>query len=321
MTSSESVDVVVVGGGPAGLSGALTLARARRTVVVLDDGHPRNASAAGAHGFLSRDGIGPTELLAIGTKEVERYGARIVSTRAVAARADADGFTVRTREGGTCHARRLLIATGLTDKLPEIPGLRERWGHDVLHCPYCHGWEVRDQHLGVIGSGPGAYHSVSLFRQWSDRITFFGHTGPGPGDEQREQFAALGVEIVAGEIERLDIAGNRLRGVRLLGGTIVDLDAIVVAPRFVANSDILSGLRLSATDHPWGIGTHIPAGPGGTTSVPGVWAAGNITDPTAGVVQAAAAGVTAAAGINMDLITHDHERRLQRHRARTHSGR
>lgn len=133
MTSSEieSVDVVVVGGGAAGLSGALTLARARRSVVVLDDGHPRNAPAAGAHGFLSRDGMPPTELLAAGAKEVESYGAQVVSTRATAAHADRDGFTVQTREGTTYRARRLLVATGLTDELPNVAGLRERWGHDV----------------------------------------------------------------------------------------------------------------------------------------------------------------------------------------------
>jgi thioredoxin reductase len=143
-TASEPYDVIVIGGGAAGLSGALTLARARRTVLVLDAGEPRNAPATGVHGFLTRDGLPPAELVRLGAAEVTRYGGRIRHTRATTARRTAAGFTVETTDGHAARGRRLLLATGLHDELPDVAGLRERWGRDVLHCPYCHGWEFRD---------------------------------------------------------------------------------------------------------------------------------------------------------------------------------
>jgi thioredoxin reductase len=161
-------DVVVIGGGAAGLSGALTLARARRSVLVVDAGSPRNAPAEGVHGFLTRDGITPAELVAIGRQEVARYGAEVVVGEAVAARREGDGFEVTLGDGTSVGARRLLVTTGLVDELPDVAGVRERWGKDVVHCPYCHGWEVRDQAIGVLGTSARAAHQALLFRQWSN---------------------------------------------------------------------------------------------------------------------------------------------------------
>ena len=142
--NENSFDVVVIGGGAAGLSGALTLARARRSVLVLDAGQPRNASAEGVHGFLSRDGIAPHELVSLGIEEVTRYGGTIRRAEAGSVRCNGTGFTVRTLDGAELTARRLLVTTGIVDELPDIPGLAWRWGRGVLHCPYCHGWEVRE---------------------------------------------------------------------------------------------------------------------------------------------------------------------------------
>src|SRR3954451_20054718 len=152
---TSQYDVAIIGGGAAGLSAALVLSRARRRVLVVDSGTPRNAPAAHMHGFLSRDGMPPADLLAAGREEVRGYGATI-TTGAVKelVRCDQAGFQVLLEDGERVSARRLLVATGLRDELPNIPGLQQRWARDVLHCPYCHGWEVRDQALGVIWNGP-----------------------------------------------------------------------------------------------------------------------------------------------------------------------
>ena len=163
----DSYDVVVAGGGAAGLSGALMLARSRRSVVVIDAGAPRNAPAAGVHGFLSQDGIRPGELLERGRDEVRRYGGQVVPGEVGTVTREERGFTVTLATGRAVRARRLLVATGLADELPDIPGLRARWGRDVVHCPYCHGWEVRDQAIGVLASGPLSVHQALLFRQLS----------------------------------------------------------------------------------------------------------------------------------------------------------
>src|SRR5690242_19410688 len=151
--ATTSYDVAIVGGGAAGLSAALVLGRARRRVVVIDAGEPRNAPAAHMHGFLSRDGMAPHELLRLGRDEAAGYGVEFVSARVASIEL---GFTLLLKDGRSLEARRLLIAAGATDELPAIAGVEERWGRDFLHCPYCHGWEVRDQALGVIATGAGS---------------------------------------------------------------------------------------------------------------------------------------------------------------------
>ena len=212
---------------------------------------------------------------------------------------------------GTVHARRLLVATGLADELPDIPGLRERWGRDVVHCPYCHGWEVRDQAIGVLASGPTAVHQALLFRQLSDDVVLLSHTMREPEGEEARQLAALGIRVVPGEVVSLEIAGDRLTGVRLADGrvpantTVLARQALAVAPRMTARAGFLADLGLKPTAHPLGVGEYIAAGPAGRTEVPGVWVAGNVTDLGAQVGGAAAAGAMAGAAINMDLVAED----------------
>ncbi|HWD77283.1 MAG TPA: NAD(P)/FAD-dependent oxidoreductase, partial [Kribbella sp.] len=193
MTFQTKYDVIVIGGGAAGLSGALALVRSRRSVLVIDDGTPRNAPAGGVHNFLTRDGVPPAELYAIGRQEVQGYGGEFAAGTVTTARRDDDGFEVELADGRSYRGRRLLVTTGLTDVLPDVPGLAERWGRDVVHCPYCHGWEVKDQAIGVLATSPMAMHQVQLFRQLSDDVTLFLHTAPEPTDEQWEQLAARGI--------------------------------------------------------------------------------------------------------------------------------
>src|SRR5215218_9572670 len=154
--SDELMDVVVVGGGAAGLSAGLMLARARRRVVVVDAGEPRNAPADGVHGMLGHDGVPPAELLARGRDEVRHYGGEILDGWVTGAQRKDGAFAVTLADGRELRARRLLVTTGLVDELPDVPGVRERWGRDVIHCPYCHGYEVRDQAVGVLATSSRA---------------------------------------------------------------------------------------------------------------------------------------------------------------------
>ncbi|MDP1807294.1 MAG: NAD(P)/FAD-dependent oxidoreductase, partial [Acidimicrobiales bacterium] len=304
---TNDYDVVVVGGGPAGLNGALVLARARRSVLVIDAGQPRNAPAAGVHGFLTRDGTPPAELSAIGRKEVRRYGGTVVDGRATTAARAGAGFTVTLDDGTAVGARRLLVTTGLVDELPDIPGLRERWGDSVIHCPYCHGWEVRDKSVGVLATTWFAVQKALLVRQWVDDLTLLLHTQPEPDDTQLVQLAARDVRVVRGEVVAFDGAGAHLRH-----GEVVPLQALAVAPRMIARSELLTALGLTPTPNP--MGEFIAADPTGLTAVPGVWVAGNVADLMAQVLSSAAAGAAAAAAINADLIAEDVERAVKTHR-------
>lgn len=334
---NDTYDVVVLGGGAAGLNGALMLARSRRSVAVIDGGSPRNAPADGVHGLLAREGMPPLELLERGRAEVRGYGGHVVSGQVVAVErrsgvespASVDDsatatetetssavgipggagpeFLVTLADGRVVAARRILVATGLADELPEVAGLRERWGNEVLHCPYCHGWEVRDQRIGILATGPMSVHQALLFSQLSDDIVFLTHTAASLSTEDAEKLAARGIRIVDGEVVEV-LATDKLTGVRLADGTVVDRDALVVAPRMNTRATFLTGLGLTPEPHPSGMGDHIPADPVGRTAVPGVWIAGNATDPSAQVGAAAAAGAMAGAQLNAELVMADTER-------------
>ncbi|MFC0454503.1 NAD(P)/FAD-dependent oxidoreductase [Rhodococcus jostii] len=305
----HSYDVVVVGGGAAGLSGALALSRARRSVLVIDAGEPRNAPAGHIHNYLGREGTPPGELLAAGREEVAGYGGEIVTGTVTSAEKVGDGeFRVTLADGGTVKARRLLVTTGLVDVLPDIPGVAERWGRDVLHCPYCHGWEVRDQPIGVVAGSPLAVHQALMWRQWTDSVTLFLNDADEPTAEEYEQLAARGVAIVDGGVAGLEVQGDRLTGVRLHTGQVFPLAAVVVPPLFRARADFLDSLGLATTEMEMAghvIATAVAADATGATAVPGVWVAGNVADPKAQVIVAAGAGLNAAAALNADLIAED----------------
>ncbi|MFF4186790.1 NAD(P)/FAD-dependent oxidoreductase [Streptomyces sp. NPDC001691] len=311
-------DVVVIGGGAAGLSGALTLGRARRSVLVVDAGHPRNAPADGVHAYLGHEGTPPGELLARGRAEVRSYGGAFMTGSATGAERNGDAFRVTLADGDELCARRLLVTTGLVDELPEVPGLAGLWGTDVLHCPYCHGWEVRDRAIGVLGTGPLAVHQALLWRQWSADITLFLHTMDEPDDRQYEELAARGVRVVTGEVTSLETRDGRLAGLRLASGHLIPRQALAVAPMLTPRAGLLSSLGLEPTDLELAgsvIGGRIAADPTGATEVPGVWVAGNVANPTDQVVAAAASGVRAAAAINADLIAEETRRAVDARRA------
>lgn len=305
-TDVANYDVVIVGGGAAGLSAALVLGRARRRVVVVDAGQPRNAPAAHMQGFLGSDGLPPADLLAAGRAEVTGYGVDLISGSVSTLTPDActptygrRGFDVHLADGQVLRARRVLVTTGLTDEVPDIPGLEERWGRDVLHCPYCHGYEVRDQPLGILGGTPEALVHAHVVRQWSSDVVYFTN-GATLTASEREQLVARAIGIVDEPVARLVVQEDRLTGVELTSGAVVPRAAVFVRPTFVANDQLLTDLGCATATNGW-----VSVDATGATSVPGVWAAGNATNPRAQVITAAGEGSAAAIAINNDLVTED----------------
>jgi len=294
---TETYDVVVVGGGAAGLSAALVLGRARRRVAVVDDGTPRNAPAAHMHGFLSRDGMPPADLLAAGRTEVRGYGVAFVDDRVTEITSD---FTLRLAGGRILTSRRLLIATGAVDELPDIPGARELWGRDFLHCPYCHGWEVRDRPIGVLGLAAGSVEHAQLLRQWSDDLVFFTHSYP-LGASERAGLEIRGVQVVEGLVTRLSVVDDRLDAVQLADGRTVPRAAVFIRPALRARTGGLIDSLDCDVDRDGFIGVDAT----GRTSTPGVWAVGNVANPRAQVITAAGEGSAAAIALNADLVEED----------------
>jgi thioredoxin reductase len=291
---TDGYDVAVVGGGAAGLSAALVLGRARRRVVVIDAGAPRNAPAAHMHGFLSRDGMPPAELLATARAELRSYDVDLVEDEVV----EVDrAFTLRLAGERVLLARRLLLATGAVDELPDIPGARERWGRDFLHCPYCHGWEVRDHPIGVLGTDARSVEHAHLLRQWSDDVTFFTHTHELSASERRA-LGARGITVIDGRVGRFTVLEDQLHAVELTDGRLVPRAAVFMVPT----------MRLRAAELIRSLGCELDGGgfvradPTLRTSLPGVWVAGNATNPRAQVITAAGEGSTAAIAVNADLV-------------------
>ncbi|MCX2180698.1 NAD(P)/FAD-dependent oxidoreductase [Streptomyces sp. SKN60] len=304
-------DVVVVGGGAAGLSAALVLGRARRHTLVVDAGEPRNAPAAHMQGYLGLDGTSPAELLATGREEIAAYGVEWTKglvTAATPTPEPGEGFAVDLADGRRVRARRLVVTTGLVDELPDLAGVAERWGRDVIHCPYCHGWEVRDRAFGVLAHPVMPAHQALMVSQWSPDVALFLHTAPDPSPEDTARLAAAGVTVVTGEVAGIVVEDDRLTGVRMADGRIVPREILFVGTRTVPRDGLLTAL--GADTHETPLGRFVTVDESGRTSVPGVWAAGNAIGPFEQVVNAASGGYRAAAAINADLLMTDLDRRV-----------
>ena len=308
MTDNEMYDVVVIGGGVAGLSGAMALGRSRRRVLVIDAGEPRNAPSDHAHNYLGREGINPLELVEIGRGEVASYGVELASDRVTAVTASEDSFTVATAGGADVSARRVLVTGGVVDELPAIPGLAARWGRDVLHCPYCHGWEVRDQAIAVLATMPMSAHHGLLFRQLSDDVVMVVVDGVELPAEEVEKLEAIGVRLVHGTPTEVVVEDDALVGLRMADGSVLERDALVVASQPHVRADFLSPLGITPEPFEMGgaiYGSVLAVSPTGATSVPGLFAAGNATDISMTLMASAAHGMRIGAFINAELAGAD----------------
>ena len=306
-TIERQCDVVVVGGSAAGLSAALQLVRQRRSVIVVDAGRPRNAPAARMHGYLGRDGTPPSELLTAGRDEVRSYGGEVLDggVRRVT-RVDDGRFRAELVGGHSIVARRVLAATGLTDELPEIDGLEDQWGQCVIHCPFCHGYEVRDRRIVQIVTHPMGLHPTRLFRQLAAHLTVVLHHPVDVDDSELDALRAGGVDIVIGPVRRV-VTGpdGGPTAVELTGNERIDADAVVVGPRFRVHAEPFVSLGLRPAPHPSGLGDVIETDASGQTAIPGLYAAGNVTDPSHQVLHAAADGSRVGAMISFSLADDD----------------
>ncbi len=315
--TTDSFDALIIGGGSAGLSAALMLARSRRRIAILDSGDPRNAVTAHMHGVLGRDGWSPLALLAAGRDEVARYGATFISGQVVtlghtsgpdepdnAEASDPDVRFVATLDSGeSLAAHHVLVATGLTDDLPDIPGLRPRWGGGVAHCPYCDGWEARDGRIVVLATGPGSVHQAQLLRQLSPTVTYAVNGSELP-DEARAGLIARGIAVDTRPVVAVEAHGDAPHALRLADGAVIAADTVFVRPAAIPHDGMLRALG-AATAPGMDGADWVTVDAFGRTSVPGLWAAGNVVNPAATVPVAAAAGATAGAAINAELVEHE----------------
>lgn len=317
-SAQNAFDVAVIGGGAGGLAASIALARSLRSVVVIDAGQLRNSSSAHAHNVLGHEGIRPQDLVAKGRVEAEEYGVTFIDATVrqahsiepepnPAEEAQRHRFELTTSAGAEIRARRIIIATGLSDELPDIPGLSEGWGDTVLHCPYCHGYEVRGQRIGVIGTTAMSYHQAMLFSQLSDRVSFIRHNAPAPDSEQEAMLDTLGIEYVDStvtEVARTESGTvvSLAAGDSAGGASTLTFDALTVGAYGRANAELFTQLGGEVVAHPSGMGTYIPTQMAGQTEVPGVWAVGNSADVSAMVVASTASGVMAGAHVNADLV-------------------
>jgi len=306
-TVERHCDVAVIGGSAAGLAAGLQLGRQRRSVIVIDSGEPRNAPAAHMHSYLGHEGLAPSALAAIGRQEVRTYGVEVIAGHAVdVTRTDDGRLRVELAGGHAVVARRVLAATGLVDELPDIPGVAEHWGTDVIHCPFCHGYEVRDRRVVQIVTHPAGLHPAVLFRQLTAQLTIVLHDGVPAGHPELDALRAAGVRVIDQRVRGV-VTGDdgHVDAVELADGSRIDADAVVVGARFRVRAEPFASLGLETAPHPTGLGDVVEVDATGETSVAGLYAVGNVTDPSQQVLQAAANGSRVGGMISFSLARED----------------
>ncbi|WP_299506191.1 NAD(P)/FAD-dependent oxidoreductase [uncultured Roseobacter sp.] len=293
-------DAIVIGGSFAGLSAAIHIARARRTVCVIDAGQPRNRFAEASHGFFGQDGSNPQTMIAEAQMQLRSYPtAEIVAGEASMAKAVEEGFEVTVGGGEVLTAAKLVLAFGISDVLPELAGLNEGWGKSVLHCPYCHGFEYSGRNMGVLQTNPMAAHQALLIADWGP-TTLYLNGGAVPEQNVQQKLAQRGVTIERARIITLQGEATSLSSLSLESGRSVPIDALYLAPRTRLNSKIAEQLGCVLDDGPFGPIIHTDAAK--LTSVPGVYAAGDIARAPHNASWAAADGVTAGVSLHQSLV-------------------
>lgn len=293
----ETTDVVIIGGGPAGLNAALVLGRARKKVVVIDEGRPRNAVTRESHGFLTRDGISPAEFRKQARADLLNYPSiTIVEDEAVSASGSDGHFQIETAQGRSYRSQKLLFAVGMKDQPLDVPGLAEVYGKSAFVCPYCDGWELRDKPLVILNSGAELMHFAPLISGWTDRFTICTNGPDGLTEEQREELRQRGIPLYDTPIQSIDSAEGMVRQVVLTDGTAVPCEGIFFKPTLRIGSDLPRSLGCELTE----TGT-VAVDPFGKTSIPGVYSAGDAASQYYQLIAAAAMGAFAAAAMNNEM--------------------
>lgn len=293
----QLLDVAIIGGGPAGLNAALMLGRARKNVAVIDEGRPRNAVTRETHGFLTRDGVSPSEFRRIAQEEISAYpSVSIVADTAVSITGTDGQFLITTAQGETFACKKLLFAVGMKDQPLDVPGLAEVYGKSAFVCPYCDGWELRDKPLVIISKGAGVMHFAPLLSGWTNRFTICTNGPDELTEAQREELRQHRVPVFNTPIRSIDSIDGMVQQVVLEDGTTIPCEGIFFGPELVTGSDL-----------PQSIGCHITeAGmvvvdDFGKTNIPGVYSAGDAASRQYQAIAAAAKGAFTAAAINNEL--------------------
>ena len=293
-------DAIIIGGSFAGLSAAMYIARARRSVCIIDTGSPRNRFAAHSHGFFAQDGSEPGTMLATARAQVAAYPtAAFLEGEAISAAREPDGFSVKVATAEVLESRRLVLAFGISDELPAIPGLAERWGKSVLHCPYCHGFEFSGQRMGVLYISPRSIQQAILIADWGP-TTLYLNGAPEPDDESLAQLQKRGVAIEPSPVRALHGEGAQLSAIELIDGRTPGVDALYLGPRTCLNSEIAQQLGCELEEGVFG--SIIRTDDAKMTTVPGVYATGDITRSVHNVTWASADGVTAGMAVHRSLV-------------------
>lgn len=293
-------DVIIIGGGFAGLAAAMPLARARRRVLLIDAGQPRNRFAAHSHGFLGQDGVAPADIQARGMAELSAYPTfTLMRGNVVGAAGTLDTFTVTLADGSTLKGRRLILATGVRDELPPIPGMKERWGVGALHCPYCHGYEVAGQPLGVLGTQAGSDMKALLVSDWGP-VTLFTQDAFLPGAEMMVRLTERGITVERVPITEMLGEAPSLSAVKLADGRVLPLAALFVGPRTHMASSL--ALQLGCAMEEGHSGPYLRINEGKETSVPGIFAAGDATMQMHSATLSVASGMLAGVWAHRSLL-------------------
>lgn len=293
-------EVVIVGGGAAGASAALVLGRARADVLLIDSGQPSNAPSTGIGGLLGNDGTTPSDFYRRAARELASYPSisRLLATVTAIRPTSKLRWLLELDNGQNIQTDRILLATGMLYTLPDINGIGPRWGSSVFHCPFCHGWEHRDQPLAVLGDQA---ERALLLRRWTEDLTLITQ-GVTLADDQRQLLARAGIRIVDGEIASLRGEGRGLDTIEFIDGTTVAASGLLVsAPHQMRHPSLIGGLGLETTDT-----GHVATDAFGKTNVPGIWAVGDLTHPLAQVARAIGGGSNAAIAITQDLVASQH---------------
>lgn len=291
-------DVIIVGGSYAGLSAAMALGRSLRKVLVIDAGKPCNRQTPHSHNFLTQDGKTPSEIAAVAKEQVEKYDTvSFLSDYAIQGRKTDHGFEILTEKGEVLEGKKLIFATGVKDLMPPIPGFADCWGISVIHCPYCHGYEVRDQKTGVFASGEFAFEYAKMITNWTKNLTLFTQGESTLTKEQADKLMGKGVKIVETKLVEIDHTDGKLRQLMMEDGSTMPLTAMYAKADFVQNSDIPSNLGCVTNSNGF-----LDVDMMQKTSVPGVFACGDSTQMFRTVSYAVSAGTMAGAACNKELI-------------------
>lgn len=299
MKTRNAFDVIIIGGSYSGLAAAMALGRALKKVLVIDSNQPCNRQTPHSHNFLTQDGKPPAEIAALARVQVEQYDSvHFYSGLAVKGTQSAQGFAIETSKGECFEAKKLIFATGIQDRLPEIPGFSACWGISALHCPYCHGYEVKNQATGILGNGESGFEFAMLISNWTQNLTLLTHGKSRLTAEQQKKLEKHQIRIIETEIERIDHSNGAIHCLCFKDGTKMPVKALYTRPDFVQHCQIPESLGCELT--PEG---YLKTDPLQKTTVAGIYACGDNATRMRTVANAVAMGTTAGMMLNKELVT------------------